>query len=197
MNRYKFASQKMGKSLLVDEKHEFDFCFILEYSDEVLSYEAQPKAFYYDFHGRRYRYTTDFLVHYGNGTQQLIEVKPYSLKNNPEFRDKFDLRKQAALDIGEELILVTDKQIQKGFRLNNYKLLHRHSPVEQLKKIHFIILDYLSNQTSSILQLNESIGFYLEDLIEAVSLLLFKGKLETNLITCEFNEHSVLGLKCG
>ena len=127
MNRYKFASQKMGKSILVDEKHEFDFCFILEYSDEVLSYEAQPKALYYDFSGRRYRYTADFLVHYRNGTQQLIEVKPRSSINDPEFREKFDLRKLAAADAGQELILVTDKQIKEGFRLNNYKQLHRHS----------------------------------------------------------------------
>jgi hypothetical protein len=76
MSRYKFASQKMDKTYLVDEKHEFDFCFILEYTDDVKFFQSQPEEYYYDFNGRSCRYTPDFLVQYENGTESFIEIKP-------------------------------------------------------------------------------------------------------------------------
>ncbi|NRB80673.1 MAG: DDE-type integrase/transposase/recombinase [Saccharospirillaceae bacterium] len=197
MSRYKFVSQKMGVTYLVDEKHEFDFCFILEYTDDVTSFQVQQEEYYYEFNGRSCRYTPDFLVQYQNGIEPFIEIKPRSYINDPEFRERFTLKKEVASEMGRSLILITNKQIQKDYRLNNYKLIHRCSPLQSLTDIHLAILDCLYEQPLPITRLHQILCHDLIELIAAVTLLLFKKKLQADLTNYLLDENLVVELYNG
>lgn len=190
MNRYKFASQKMGMTYTVDEQYEFDLCFLLEYSDDVIAYEAQPDGFYYHFNGRRCTYTPDFLVHYKSAGKQFIEVKPSKNKNNANFRARFAAKQEVARSLGIPLILVTDQQIRQEPRLNNYQLVHRCSPVQSLTYIHHEILELVQRfRCLSIASIMNQVQYCRDEIMSAVLLLIFNKKVTADLTHSSFNDH--------
>ncbi len=75
-NLYKFASAKNHSVLTVESSLEFDACFHFEYSDDVLSYEAQPEGFYYCYGAKTLPYTPDFRLVNASGIATLVEIKP-------------------------------------------------------------------------------------------------------------------------
>ncbi|MDW2312502.1 Tn7 transposase TnsA N-terminal domain-containing protein [Vibrio sp. 1075] len=101
---------------------EYDCCYYLEYSDDVVSYQSQPKSYSFSYQGKEHPYTPDFLVHKKDGTSYLIEVKPLSKTFQPEFQDKFRQNQFMANELGTSLLLVTDRQIRNEVHLNNLKL---------------------------------------------------------------------------
>jgi hypothetical protein len=81
-NVYKFASAKQKAAILCESSLEKDCCYHFEYDPDVVSYESQPRGFYYKFEGKTLPYTPDFLTLYRDGTQEYVECKPHSLKNS-------------------------------------------------------------------------------------------------------------------
>ncbi len=126
-NVFKFASAKVGKTIMCESSLEFDACFYHEYNESVRTFDSQPEGFYYQFEGKDLPYTPDTIVQYIDGRIQLHEYKPLSKTFDPIFKAKFYAKRQAAQLLGMELILVTDEQIRVNPVLNNLKLLHRYS----------------------------------------------------------------------
>ena len=135
-NIFKFASQKMKTVLTVESFLEFDTCFHFEYSPDVISFEAQPLGFKYQFDEKECTYTPDFLVADKKHGERFIEVKPVNKTINEEFRLRFAAKQQQSLLLGKSLILVTEQQIRINPILNNLKLLHRYSGFQSFTPFH-------------------------------------------------------------
>lgn len=75
-NGYKFASTKNRCTIMCESSLEFDCCYHLEYSKDVVSYRSQPQGYQFPFNERNHPYTPDFFVQYKDGTSCFIEVKP-------------------------------------------------------------------------------------------------------------------------
>tara|TARA_Y100000310_G_scaffold327704_1_gene394479 strand:+ start:158 stop:793 length:636 start_codon:yes stop_codon:yes gene_type:complete len=186
-NLYKFASQKINATCLVESSLEFDACFHFEYSREIKTFEAQPLGFEYEFEGRICRYTPDFLITHDENSQKFIEIKPYSKIANPEFRARFAQKQLIAKEqIGIELILVTDKQIRVYPALDNLKLLHRYSGFQSLTDLQLSIIQLLSQWRKLTIQdlvrtLKASIGEVLASVYRLLSLGSVNSDLNTEL----------------
>jgi len=181
-NVFKFASAKMNEVILCESTLEFDACFHHEYNDEIENYASQPKGFKYEFNGKVLPYTPDALILYKNGVQKYHEYKPYSKITSPLFRQKFTAKRHAALDMGIDLILVTDKQIRVNPILNNLKLLHRYSGVYSLSNIQLELLKLI--QRSGVIKLNDVSSQYNLSIGETrafIYSLIHKGFLRANL----------------
>jgi len=142
-NVHKFASGKTGRTLVVESCLEFDTCFHLEYSKDVISYREQPTGFYYEFEGKSRPYTPDFEVKYVNSTV-LIENKEAKEISVPEFQAQFSAKVRKSKALGKALILVTERQVRLYPILNNLKLLHRYTGISSITTLQREILQVVS-----------------------------------------------------
>ena len=142
-NLYKFASAKNHNVLTVESSLEFDACFHFEYSDDVVSYEAQPAGFYYCYEAKTLPYTPDFRLVNSSGSATLVEIKPASIFSKSDVKQRLLAKRQAARVQGLNLILVTDRQIRVKPMLDNLKLLHRYSGLASMTTCHYLVLDVI------------------------------------------------------
>lgn len=147
-----FASYKNKSQVAFESVMERDLFMILEFDNDVISYEEQPMQIKYPFDNNVLRrYTPDVLVTYKDNTQKLIEVKYASeVDNNKELKKKFDVIKEYFLneyDLNFELF--TDKDIDKQY-LDNLKFLYKFA---------FIPADATKNKSiKNIISSNETIS---------------------------------------
>ena len=99
-NIFKFASAKNQGSIMCEGSLERDCCYHFEYDPNVVSFESQPRGFFYDFDGKQLPYTPDFFVVYDDGCHSFVEIKSYSKTLSKEFKLKFQSRKRAAELLG-------------------------------------------------------------------------------------------------
>lgn len=192
-NVYKFASSKNGEMILCESSLEFDTCFHLEYSKDVVSYLTQPTGFYYEFEGKSPPYTPDFLVKFLNGSQCFWEVKPRIQAQEVSFQDKFSAKKCAAAELGYKLNLVTDRQIRLNPILNNLKLIHAHSGYYELTKIQSQIIKIVWNLGEAPLHyVADSLDLPIPNAKASVLQLLAIGELFADLSASEFGIDTVL-----
>ena len=92
-NPYKLVSVKKYSVLTVESSLEFRACFHFEYSDAVVSFEAQPKGFHYCYEGKTLPYTPDFRIVKAGGIDMFVEVKPNSVFSKPDVRQRFIAKK--------------------------------------------------------------------------------------------------------
>lgn len=126
-NTFKFVSTKMDTVFKVESFLEFDACFYFEFSPDVLSYEAQPLGFIYQYDGKSHSYTPDFKINHKIEGNLFLEIKPHSKANKIDFTEGFRAKREAAEKLNIPLILVTEKQIRNNSSLTNLKLLQRYS----------------------------------------------------------------------
>lgn len=182
-NLFRFASCKTKSVLTVESCLEFDTCFHLEYSPHVLTFEAQPEGFYYEFEGKRCPYTPDFKVIHQQGEEQFIEVKPLAKTVKEDFRARFQMKQQSALEAGIVLLLVTERQICVSPTLSNLKLLHRYSGFQSVTAIHLHILKLVEKYgVISLINLARVTGEKEGVILSTTLSLIARGKLATNLI---------------
>ncbi|NRD72151.1 TnsA endonuclease N-terminal domain-containing protein [Shewanella sp. VB17] len=181
-NIFKFASAKVGETIMCESSLEFDACFHHEYNDTITSFGSQPEGFHYNFEGKQLPYTPDVILHYIDGMTKFHEYKPYSKTFDPAFKAKFVAKKQAAQVLGIELILVTEKQIRINPILNNLKLLHRYSGVYGVSDIQRELLQLIKKSGKILLE--DVAGEYALTMGEARSFLyslINKGLLKADL----------------
>ncbi|WP_299489831.1 TnsA endonuclease N-terminal domain-containing protein [uncultured Shewanella sp.] len=131
---------------------EFDACFHHEYNETIETFASQPEGFYYRFEGKKLPYTPDAVIYDIHGTVKFHEYKPYNRTFDPVFRAKFIAKKEAAHEMGCELILVTDKQIRIYPILNNLKLLHRYSGIYGVSDMQYELLKLIRKSGSTRLE---------------------------------------------
>lgn len=77
----------MCRSIAVESQLELDYFFWLEYEGFADYYEAQPHTFEYLMHGKKRRYTADFIV-INDSSIQAVEIKYKKETENPLFKLK-------------------------------------------------------------------------------------------------------------
>ncbi len=142
-NVFKFASAKVGETIMCESSLEFDACFHHEYNENIKAFGSQPEGFYYDFEGKKLPYTPDAIIFLSDGTVKLHEYKPYSKTFDPIFRAKFLAKKVAAQSLGSDLLLITERQIRVNPLLNNLKILHRYSGIYGLNTIQIELINLI------------------------------------------------------
>ncbi|MGE4382008.1 MAG: TnsA endonuclease N-terminal domain-containing protein [Arcobacter sp.] len=81
-----FPSHKNKRNIFYESLLERDFYLLLEFEDDVVSYEEQPFKIYYQRAKSTYRYTPDVLVHYNSVLNQLPCV--FEVKMSDEIKEK-------------------------------------------------------------------------------------------------------------
>ncbi|HHC7267570.1 TPA: TnsA endonuclease N-terminal domain-containing protein [Vibrio parahaemolyticus] len=193
-NVYKFVSAKNGCTIMCESLLEYDCCYYLEYSDDVVSFCSQPMGYQYRFNGVLHSYTPDFFVEYRDGSTALIEVKPLKMAFEPGFREMFQCMQAEALNLKTQLILVTDRQICSGLYLENLKLLHRYSGCIENSRLAENVLRLLNQSifvsVGQVSQaLNISVGLALATIFRLISLGRAKTKLDIKI-----DEHSIISV---
>ena len=115
-------SNRMGCSIAVESQLELDYFFWLEYEGFADYYEAQPHTFEYLMHGKKRRYTADFIV-INDTSIQAIEVKYKKETDNPLFKLKTRVLTEELGKHGIKFVVVTDEQIRVGQRAQNIRML--------------------------------------------------------------------------
>lgn len=188
-NIFKFASAKVGETIMCESSLEFDAYFHLEYNESIKIFISQPERFYYDFDGVKAFYTPDSLIHYKDGTMKYHEYKPYSKTFDPIFRAQFVAKKMVAQSLGADLILVTERQIRVNPILNNLKILHRYSGIYDLNTIQIELLKLIKTTGKiSISDVAIKLSLPLGEARSYLYSLIHKGLIKTNLnqddLTC-------------
>ena len=81
-----FPSHKNKRNIFYESLLERDFCLLLEFNDDVISYEEQPFRLYYKSANSKKRYTPDVLVHYKPSLNKLPCV--FEVKMSDEIKEK-------------------------------------------------------------------------------------------------------------
>jgi len=139
-NISRFVSLKTNSIQTTESLLEFDACFHFEFSREILSFQAQPLTYHYQLNNKTRRYTPDFLCNFDNGDAILFEVKPKVKTLSDEFKEMFQAQKEAALEMGADLELITDEQIRVYPLLDNLKIIHRYACFDELDDLQRSIL---------------------------------------------------------
>jgi hypothetical protein len=181
-NVYKFVSAKNGCTIMCESSLEYDCCYHLEYSEDVVSYCSQPKGYKYTFNGVSHSYTPDFYVVYRDGSTGFIEVKPLKMTFEPGFKEIFRCMQAEAHNLNTQLILVTDRQIRNGIYLENLKLVNRYSGCIEntclVEKVWFMLNQYLS---VCVKQLSQALNISVGDVLATVFRLISLGRAKTKL----------------
>ncbi|MDF2152886.1 TnsA endonuclease N-terminal domain-containing protein [Vibrio sp. CAU 1672] len=192
-NVFKFASVKNKESVMCESSLERDCCYHFEYDREVVHYESQPEGYFYEYCGKRFPYTPDFLVTYIDGDCRFVEIKPYDKTFDKDFQRKFEARKRAAEKLGIQLILVTDRQIRNGYFLKNCELVHRYSGCIEDNNLIPVVYEYLCTvKEAKIYELAESLKVSICDVFVSVLRLISRGVASTDLDLCALSESSIV-----
>ncbi len=179
--------------ILCESSLEYDACFHLEYSKDVVSYCSQPTGFYYEHQGKSNPYTPDFLVYFRNGSRKFWEVKPRHQAQKKTFQEKFRAQQSTASEMGEVLSLVTERQIRLNPILNNLKLMHAYNGFYELNIVQSQIIALVWRLGSAPLShVSQELDILPSEAKSMVLPLLAKGELDANLDTTEFGINSIL-----
>ena len=116
----RFPSTKGDKSVVLTEGVlEKDFCYYLEFDEDVVEYQSQPLGYYYYMDDGKRGYTPDFKV-LVKTLEGIIEIY-YEIKERKYLEDDFDAEFEAKQwplkNVGKELILIDDEFIRQKPRL--------------------------------------------------------------------------------
>ncbi len=190
-NLYKFASQKMNTVFTVESSLEFDTCFHLEYTSKIVQFEAQPVGYKYQFEDKTLPYTPDFKMIDVDNVETFVEVKPLCKTSDLDFKARFKQKQAAALELGTSLVLITENQIRVNPVLNNLKLLHRYSGLQEFSPLQLKLLTLVrSNGFLTVLQISEHLYLSLSELMASVIGLISHGALLTDLSKGNFGMQS-------
>ena len=117
-----FASYKMRKSVAYESLLECDYLWLLDFAEDVSSFEEQPLTIPYTHEGKARRYTPDFHVRQAD-RDYLVECKPRALVDTDDNRRKFAAAETWCAAHGYQFRVMTEREIRTGCRLENVKFL--------------------------------------------------------------------------
>ncbi len=166
-------SGKTGKLVQLESALERDFCCLLEFDPEIISYVEQPVAVEYWLVERRHQYTPDFLIRYLDERPAVLAEIKYraDLRENwAAYKPKFRAAQHYAASRGWKFRLFTEVEIQTPY-LNNVKFLLRFRSFYQPPAAAFtqLLLRVLAQQVESTPA--ELLGFATEETARQAELL--------------------------
>ena len=108
--RFKSGYHHSPKAGKVHYRSSYELAFYqqLDQESEVSTYEVEAVQIPYYFDGRQRTYIPDVLIHYTDGGQELVEIKPEALLDTPENDAKFEA---AFKEYGEQFVIVTEHEL--------------------------------------------------------------------------------------
>lgn len=106
--------KSLDKITHLESPLEADFCYHLEFDQNIKSYQAQPLSFLYHFEGAAHRYTPDFEVVYQDGSISYFEIKfDADILRMNDFSQWEEAIRKAALKNGKGFIVLTESFIRR------------------------------------------------------------------------------------
>lgn len=122
-----FPSLKMRRTVQFESTLERDLIYLLDFEPQVAAFEEQPLKITYQHEGKTLSYTPDFQMVSANGDIVLLECKPRCFVSREENQRKFRAAQAWCAERSWHFQVVTDEQLQTGYRLQNVKLLTQHA----------------------------------------------------------------------
>jgi hypothetical protein len=169
----RFFSHKNNKLIDFESQLEKKCYLILEFDDNVLSYEPQPLKIE--------NYIPDILAYRHNDIPLLIEVKYSDEAFNPDERlkRKFDALNKYAKNNNLEFKIFTEQDIKEPY-FSNINLIYNYARISLNEEIISNILNSIPKEGISIAKLlltfNNNLNY-----LSHIYHLIFTGKIETNL----------------
>lgn len=120
-----FPSVKMRRNIQFESTIELDYCYILDYDKNVLSFEEQPLVIEGEIAGKRRKYTPDFRVQHQKQKDIIVECKPFNMIDVKGNQQQFEIGRKWCEQEGLEYKIITDKELRTGHKLANIKVLWR------------------------------------------------------------------------
>ena len=106
--------KSLDKVTHLESPLEADFCYHLEFDQNIKSYQAQPLSFLYYFEGAPHSYTPDFEVLYQDGSISYFEIKfEADIKRINNFSQWEEAVRNTALKNGKDFIVLTESFIRE------------------------------------------------------------------------------------
>ena len=139
-----FPSLKMHRMVQFESTLERDLIYLLDFDRQVDAFEEQPLKIAYQHGGMALSYTPDFQVALAGCQTLLLECKPRCFVNSEENQRKFGAAEAWCAVRGWQFEIVTDEQLQAGYRVQNVKLLTQHARHEVGVQVKGSILAFLA-----------------------------------------------------
>lgn len=110
-----------------ESRLERNVMLLLEFEESVASYCSQPITVAYERDGRSLDYTPDLLIKLTSNSYVFAEVKPAYKLRQEKTKSKFDfLTQYFRKQLGRNLVLIRDEDIDVGQQLKNLDYLYRY-----------------------------------------------------------------------
>ncbi|WP_057787823.1 TnsA endonuclease N-terminal domain-containing protein [Alishewanella sp. WH16-1] len=170
-NIFRFTSINKSEPVIVESYNEYLACYHLEFSFMVDDYTAQPKKFRFkdDETGKQISYTPDFWVRLKNGQEYFIEVKDFEETQKDKFIKRWEFIQRKLRNMGFEIKLLTDRDLNRGNIPENLKLLHRYLSRNEINEVQVKIAELIKKQPLTLIEICEQLKI---KLLKAKSLIL-------------------------
>lgn len=111
--RGKLFSLKNARLVRCESLLEMRAACFFEFASGVLSFSEQPPPLAIRIRRRKRKYTPDFIVHWREGRDWLVEVKPSELAGVPEMQEKFVAAREAAEEQCYRYVVLTERVTDK------------------------------------------------------------------------------------
>jgi hypothetical protein len=187
-NTGSFPSKKMKSNIEYESLLERDYFYWLEYDRQVKRYLSQPITIEYkDTNKKKRRYTPDCYFETVDGKKYLVEVKPRQkldkILSDESQRIKYDAAYTYCINNNMKLIIVTDKEINKGNILKNIKYIHGFSNISVPDDFAKMVVSYIDVNTPLSIQriMERDKCFDMDKVYQYVMNMIYYGKLFINM----------------
>lgn len=179
----RFFSHKNNKLIDFESQLEKKCYLILEFDDNIVSYEPQPLKIE--------NYIPDILAYRANDIPLLIEVKYSDEAFNPneKLKRKFDTLNKYAKKNNLEFKIFTEQDIKEPY-FSNINLIYNYAKISINNEIISNILKLIPKEGISIAQLLTKVNNEM-NYLSHIYHLIFQKKLETNL-NKKLSQNSIL-----
>jgi len=179
----RFFSHKNNKLIDFESQLEKKCYLILEFNDNIISYEPQPLKIE--------NYIPDILAYRANDIPLLIEVKYSDEAFNPneKLKRKFDALNKYAKENNLEFKIFTEQDIKEPY-FSNINLIYNYAKISINNEIISNILKLIPKEGISIAQLLTKVNNEM-NYLSHIYHLIFQKKLETNL-NKKLSQNSIL-----
>lgn len=150
-------------------------------------------CFEYWYDGAIHSYTADFEVFY-EGNSCYYEIKyDEDILRDKDFYRKLTAQKKAAIELGKDLLLITDEFILKPNRYENLCLLYKHSKVDIQTAYLLLVAEKLKHEGGLMISDVLRVDTFSED-FQQIYKHIWDQTLITDLETEILSVHSLIRL---
>ncbi|MCM3410213.1 TnsA endonuclease N-terminal domain-containing protein [Metabacillus litoralis] len=193
--RGKHNSSKMFKMIPWESTLERDFIKLLDFDPTVISFQSQPIRIDYLFQGKERKYYPDFLVKKNDYKNYIYEVKALNKTNEERNIVKFQVGRRYCLENNMKYVIVTEKDIRKGYLIENLDLLSEARKELTSKRIMSEIINVLEKigDNCSIRDLRNILCHITEIEFKCnLFYLIYTHHIQTDLISQPINDDLII-----